>query len=158
MTTARALLILGPSFRRKTGKDPLTALERFDGLFFRIARKYLEDTKDIDVSVMIDNLTLIDGTTPLEFNEAQGAKWGGKIILQKNVERSREKNKVYLSHKLKNKKYSEVFISMGKEFARALPDLKGYNINVVFPASGGIGPKALALKEWLSSRTLHPTD
>jgi hypothetical protein len=35
---------------------------------------------------------------------------------------------------------------MGKEYARALPDLAWFGVKVVFPTSGGPGPKARALK------------
>jgi len=41
---------------------------------------------------------------------------------------------------------------MGKEYAAALPDLSQYGVNIVFPASGGPGPKAQALKERFNPR------
>jgi hypothetical protein len=63
----RLLLILGPSFRRNKRSEPLPALERYDGLFFRVARKYLGNAKDVDVIVMKDDLTLVDGTAPLTY-------------------------------------------------------------------------------------------
>lgn len=151
MAKEKALLILGPSFRRKTGKE-LTALERFDGLFFRVAKKYLKTIKDVKVVVMLDDLKLVDGSAHLPYTEPEGKKWGGKIIMKNMVKAAVEENRNYLATKLKGKKYSEIFVAMGKEYAAALPDLTGFDIKVIFPASGGPGPKAQALKEWLSFR------
>jgi hypothetical protein len=37
---------------------------------------------------------------------------------------------------------------MGKDYALALPDLSYYCNKVIFPTSGGAGPKAQALKNW----------
>jgi hypothetical protein len=146
----KRLLVLGPSFRRRKGDNLLPAFERYDGLFFRVARKYLGDAKDVDVAVMTDDLTLVDGSALLAYTEPEGRHWGGKTILKKTVDHAKVKNESYLKSKLKRRKYSEIFISMGKEYAAALPDLAQYGVTVVFPASGGPGPKAQALKQWFS--------
>ena len=150
----RRLLIVGPSFRRRKDNCLLPAFERYDGLFFRVARKNLGDIKDVDVAVMIDDLRLVDGSTLMRYNEPEGKHWGGKIIPKKAVENAKVMNETYFKTKLGRKKYSEIFISMGKEYAVALPDLSHYEVKVVFPTSGGPGPKAQALKEWLRSRAL----
>jgi hypothetical protein len=149
----KRLLILGPSFRRRMNETPLPAFERYDGLFNRVARKYLSVVKDVDVIVMVDDLTLVDGSTPLLYSAPEGKQWGGKTISNHMVERARMMNKVYLAKKIKSKKYSEVFLAMGKEYAESLPDLAQFDTKVVFPRSGGPGPKARALKEWLVQDT-----
>jgi hypothetical protein len=148
----KALLVLGSSFRRNTGKAPLSACERFDGLFFRIARKYLKIAKGVDVAVMLDDLTLVDGSTLLPYMEPEGTKWGGQLISKPLIENALEKNCKYFRLKFKNKKYDEVFLSMGKKYATTIPDLTDYGVKLIFPTNGGLGPKALALKEWLISK------
>lgn len=67
---ARRLLVLGPSFRRNKSRGILPAIERYDGLFCRVARKYLGDVKDVNVVVMVDDLTLVDSATPLPYSES----------------------------------------------------------------------------------------
>lgn len=42
---------------------------------------------------------------------------------------------------------------MGKEYAVALPIFAEFEIKVIFPASGGPGPKAQALRDWLLSKS-----
>lgn len=150
--TKRSLLILGPSFRRKRTGGSLPAIERYDGLFFRVARKYLKDARDVDVAVMVDDLTLVDGLTALADTEPEGEHWGERIIKDDIAEKAKVKNRDFLDKKLRRGRYSEVFISMGREYAKALPALEPYNVKVIFPTSGGPGPKALALKQWFISR------
>jgi hypothetical protein len=148
-TNKRRLLILGPSFRRKQDEEPLPALERFDGLFFRVARKYLSKVRDVDVVVMLDDLTLVDGNTHLAYRKPVGSEWGKQKFSNEVLERAKVANEKFLEEKLKNDRYSEVFLAMGKQYAKALPDLTKFRVKVIFPTSGGPGPKAQALKQWL---------
>jgi len=76
----KRLLVLGPSFRRRKGEGLLPALKRFDGIFFRVARKYLESVKDVDVVVMRDDLTLVEGEASLPYNPPKGDKWGMQVF------------------------------------------------------------------------------
>jgi len=68
----KRLLVLGFSFRRRKDEGLLPALERFDGIFFRVARKYLESVKDVDVVVMRDDLTLVEDEASLPYNPPKG--------------------------------------------------------------------------------------
>lgn len=154
MTNKKRLLILGPSFRRKEGIDSLPAFERYDGVFYRVAKKHLKDraiSKLVDIVVMNDKLTLVDGSAPTPNDAPEGTSWGGKKILKNCIANAKEDNSIYLEKKLKKTKYEEIFIAMGKDYAVGLPDLKLYGATVIFPTTGGIGPKAVALIEWLTS-------
>jgi len=142
-------LVLGPSFRRRRDERLLPALERFDGLFFRVARKYLSSIEDVDVVVMVDDLTLVDGDTPLPFREPVGDKWGKQRFSKEVLEKARVVNEKFLEKKLGDGRYSEVFLAMGRQYAEALPDLAKFGVKVVFPTKGGPGPKAQALKQWI---------
>jgi hypothetical protein len=145
----RRLLILGPSFRRRCDERLLPALERFEGLFFRITRKYLNSIKSLDVVVMADDLNLVDGSTPLAYREPVGSEWGKQRFSGEVLEKARAANERFLEKKLRNGRYSEVYYAMGRRYAEALPDLAKFGVRVVFPTSGGPGPKARALKRWI---------
>ena len=144
------LLVLGPSFRRRRDGGLLPALERFDGLFFKVARKYLGSVKDVDVVVMVDDLTLVDGDEPLAYHEPEGSEWGKQKFSKEVLDKAKRKNEEFLGRKLKNGRYSEVYLAMGRQYAEALPDMAKFNVKVVFPTSGGPGPKAQALKQWIT--------
>jgi len=143
-------LILGPSFKRRRDAGLLPALERFDGLFFRVARKYLGSLRGIDVVVMVDDLTLVEGDTPLPYREPMGSKWGKQRFSKEALEKARAFNEKFFEKNLRNGRYLEVYLAMGKQYAGALPDLAKFGVKVVFPTSGGPGPKAQALKQWIS--------
>ena len=147
-------MILGPSFRRRCDVGLLSALERFDGLFFRVARKYLGGVRDVDVVVMVDDLTLVDGDSPLAYKAPEGSEWGKQKFSSEVLERARAVNEKFLEKKLRNGRYGEVYLAMGKQYAAALPDLAKYGVKVVFPTSGGPGPKAQALKQWITGGNL----
>jgi len=145
----KRLLILGPSFRRRQDERLLPALERFDGLFFRIARKYLSNVRDVDVVVMLDDLTLVDSNMLLAYRKPVGSEWGKQRFSREVLERARVVNEGFLEKKLINGQYSEVYLAMGKQYAEALPNLAKFGVKVIFPTSGGPGPKARALKRWI---------
>lgn len=152
LSKKRLMLILGPSFRRNKRSEPLPALERYDGLFFRVARKYLANTKNVDVIVMKDDLTLVEGTALLAYEPPKGDRWIMHPLSGDEIKAGKIKNEPFLKRKLHGNKCQEVFLAMGKRYAEALPDLSQFNVNVVFPTCGGLGPKAKALKEWLRRR------
>jgi len=127
----------------------LLAIERYDGLFYRVARKYLGEAKNVDVLVMKDDLKLTESKTLLAYAEPEGSQWGQKSFPIKILEEAKGRNEAFLEKKLQRGKYSQVFLSMGKKYAKALPAMSKYDITVVFPATGGLGPKAQALKAWL---------
>ena len=142
-------MILGPSFRRRRNAGLLPAFERFDGLFFRVARKYLSSVRDVDVVVMVDDLTLVDGDSPLAYREPVGSEWGKQRFSEEVLEKARIVNEKFFEKKFRNGRYSEVCLAMGRQYAEALPDLAKFGVKVVFPTSGGPGPKAQALKQWI---------
>lgn len=144
----KRLLILGPSFRRNKSNEVLSALERYDGIYFRVARKYLSQVQNVDVVVMVDDLTLVEGASSLRYVPSKGNVWGRQSFHKDILEKARDRNEAFLRRKLNGGKYSKVFIAMGKKHANALPDLSRYNVKVIFPTHGGLGPKAKALKEW----------
>lgn len=140
---------MGPSFRRRRTGEVLSALERYDGVFFRVARKYLGRARDVDVVVMGDDLVLVDGGAPLPYRVPVGDVWGHLSFSREKLEEARRRNERFLKRKLRSERYSEVFIAMGKRHAEALPDLSQFGVKAIFPVSGGLGPKARALKDWL---------
>ena len=118
----RRLLVLGPSFHRRDDPSPMPAIQRFDGIYYRVARKYLVNAKDVDVLVMKDDLALVDAKTPLPYNPPEGESWGRQLISEESIEKARKGNETVLDERLKAGKYSEVFVAMGKKYAEALPD------------------------------------
>jgi hypothetical protein len=150
------LLLLGPSYRRNLSNEAIPAINRYDGLFVRIARKYTEK-QEVDIVLMLDDLTLVNGSTRLPYIRPEGVDWKSRSFSDEVISKAMGKNTAFLRKKLRNNKYSEIFLAMGKGYAQAIPDSGNLGVQVVFPATGGIGPKAVALIEWLKKNSKSNT-
>jgi len=58
----------------------LPAIQRYDGVFFRVSRKNLKGVKDVDVLVMNDDMILVNGKSPLQYFHPKGKKWGSQFF------------------------------------------------------------------------------
>lgn len=105
-------------------------------------------SKLIDIFVINDSLRLIDGSSPTLYIPPEGIMWNTKKLPKDLIAEAIEDNAAFSIKKIRKGKYSEIFIAMGKEYAKALPDLSKFGATVIFPSSGGLGPKAVALKDW----------
>jgi len=108
----KRLLILGPSFRRKKDEGLLPAFKRFDGLFFRVARKYLRSVRDIDILIMKDDLTLVGEKTILAYDPPKGNKWSTQSLPKRVLDEGRKQNQGFLDQKVRSGKYGEVFSNL----------------------------------------------
>jgi len=143
------LLILGPSFRRNPDPNPLPALERYDGLFYRIVRKYSRELekKGIDVIIVTEDLEVVTPETKLPYKPPAGDKWRSLPPASRDAERV-ERLRRHLLELLEGKRYEEVFVALNRHYQALLPDLAPYS-GKVLTRFKGIGPKAEALKKWL---------
>jgi len=80
------LLILGPSYRRNPSPDPLPAIERYDGLFYRIVRKYVDKLreKDVDVITITEDLDMIAPETKISYKPPVGDRWRSLPLMEKD--------------------------------------------------------------------------
>ena len=96
-------LVLGPTYRRNSSEESLIAIERYDGVFFRVARKHLKRVRDVDVVVMVDDLTLVDSNFLLHYVPPSGGVWGRQSFSKDIYEKARMKNEAFLNEKLGKK-------------------------------------------------------
>jgi len=144
------LLILGPSYRRNTSPEPLPAVERYDGLFYRIVRRNMDKVKkkDIDIIIITEDLELVTPETKLPYKPPVGNKWRTIPPTAKDPEKI-EKLRNQILEIVKSKKYDEIFIALNKYYQALLPDLTPYAKKIIAD-SKGLGSKAKTLKQWLS--------
>jgi hypothetical protein len=149
MKSRKRLLILGPSFRRRKDEGLLPAIERFDGLFLRIARKHLRSTSGIEVAIMRDDLILVESKALIAYAPPIGHRWGERAFSEAELKDAKLKNTCFLGA-LSAKSYAEIFIVIGKTHCDALPDLSGFR-KVTFASGRSLGTKAQTLVKWLAS-------
>ncbi len=143
------LLILGPSYRRNTASEPLPAIERYDGVFYRIVRSNMGKVKEknIDIIIITEDLNIATPETKLPYKPPVGDKWRTLPPVTKDTEKIRELQKQILEI-VENKKYDEIFIALNRYYKALLPNLSPYTRNILAEFKG-LGPKARALKQWL---------
>jgi len=143
------LLILGPSYRRNPSPKPLPAIERYDGLFYRIVRKHADKLreKDIDVIIVTEGLDVVTPDTKLPYKPPVGESWRSLPPIKKDPEKV-ELLRSRILELVRRREYEEIFVALNKRYQELLPDLEAYTQKVI-ASFKGIGPKAQALKQWL---------
>ena len=143
------LLILGPSYRRNASPEPLPAMERYDGLFYRIIKRNMNKVREkgIDIFIITEDLELVTPETKLPYKPPVGNKWRTLPPTTRDPEKV-EKLRSQILEIVRNRKYDEIFIALNKHYQALLPDLTPYTKKVI-TSSKGLGSKAKELKEWL---------
>ena len=144
------LLILACSQRKRPALSLLPALERYDGPWFRVLRKFLHESPSEASRLQVYILSAEFGLIPANqlipdydrrISRQQACKLNPVVLDQ-------------LQRLLESRQYTEILISVGKDYLQAL---SGYEhllppkVKVVVSA-GGLGRKQTALHDWLRNR------
>jgi len=139
---ARHLLLLGCSGRKRAAKDKLPALDLYDGVNFRLLRKFLKECSwppGLSIKIVSAKYGLIDAIDRIETYDQR---------LDKAT--ARGKNTDVLKALKRTGKFASVFINLGKDY---LPAVEGidclFGANSIVYADGGIGLRMRQMKEWL---------
>ncbi len=152
--TRKKLVILSASFRRtKEPEEPISSLERFDGVYFRLVRKYLREgrLKNIDIVIVSDKYGILSSEDKIPYDPPGSNSWNNGLGLDKgSVLKLREQNLAMLKSKMERGNYSEVYVNVGKEFMSLIHGFEELVKSRLIWASGrGLGPKARHMKNWI---------
>jgi len=135
------------SKRKRSELDLRTAMERYDGIYFRVLRRFLreypEEVGGLDILVLSAQYGLIPGSHPIPTYDRR-----------MTVERAKElSSAVLLSLKehMKDKSYGEIFLVLGSDYLLALDGFVTLipPYTTLLQAKGPQGVKASQLKCWL---------
>jgi|SRR5579875_3670797 len=135
------LLLLGCSGRKRAVTGKLPALERYDGVNFRVLRAFLHERgwpTGLCIKILSAKYGLIDATDLIEFYDQRLDEAG-----------ARQLNRAVLKAFARLGELSSVFVNLGADYMPAI-----YGIDRLFPgrvtyATGGIGRKMAEMKRWL---------
>jgi len=136
------LLILACSQRKNQGRSPAPAIHLYDGVNFRVLRKFLLERgwpPGLQIKILSAKYGLIDATTLIESYDQRLDKYSARNLNNRTLAQLRELPSP-----------SSIFANLGKDY---LPAVSG--IEKAFPASrltfaqGPIGTKMKAMKQWL---------
>jgi cytoplasmic iron level regulating protein YaaA (DUF328/UPF0246 family) len=152
----RYLLIVACSQRKRPDPGLLPAIERYDGVNFRVLRKARREgywPKNLDVLILSARYGLLKANDPIEDYDLRMTRERA-ITLQAQISADLD---VYL----KRTPYNEIFVNLGKTYLIALASseaLMGQDRRVRY-ATGGIGDKMSQMKRWLRDISdLHRED
>lgn len=149
----KKLILITTSYRlNKEIKEPIPAIERFDGVYFRILKKYIREGKlrNVDILIVSEKYGLIWAKDKVPYYDIHG-KMGSLSLSKKSIEKIRQQN----LQKLKQivNRYSEIYVNVGREFLKLIRGFEKFTTCKVTYATGrGLGPKALHMKEWILSQ------
>ena len=140
------MLILSCSARKRPDMGLLPALERYDGVNFRVLRKAKREgycPRNLEILILSTKHGLLEPHTPIEDYD-----------LRMTPRRAAELRPVVhgvLSERTRVGSYAEVFLNVGSVYLGAFEDWmipSRQDLNVIV-ASGGIGHKASQMRSWL---------
>lgn len=141
------LLLLSCSRKKHSTPGLLPALERYDGPLFRVTNKFmrgnLREAKVPDMYILSSRFGLIPACKPISYYDRR--------VTSQRVKELEGPVLTELEQILQNRRYYELFISMGKNYMQAL---RGYeplippNLKVTI-STGGMGRKQAELRNWL---------
>lgn len=138
------LLLIACSNRKVRTKGLLPAIERYDGVTYRVIRKAMREgyfPANVDIKILSAKFGLIDAKTRIPDYD-QRMDQGRAKQLQSQVQ-----------HELKKqcaRKYAGIYIDLGKDYLIALDDFAFPQNTIIKLASGKIGIRLGKLKRWLT--------
>jgi hypothetical protein len=144
------LLLIACSAQKRTGEAKLPAVERYDGPAFRVLRKYLRESPEGSLTVLIlsAKFGLIPSARKIPDYDLRMTRVGAERLREGVLDRLRSR--------LRATTYLEIGLCLGREYQSALA---GYEDIVpdgtkVTTIRGGLGSRLTKLREWL--RTPQP--
>src|SRR5690348_1532694 len=138
------LLITCSATKRIEPSQPLRAMDRYDGVFFRILRKWIRETggsASLKIYILSAEFGLIEADRRIPYYDRKMTA-ARAIRLRPDTQRK-------LREVFSRRSYDSIFVNVGRTYSISLNGVK--EIANGTWASGGIGQRAKALKAWLGS-------
>lgn len=145
---SRYLLIVACSQRKREDPGLLPAIDRYDGVNFRVLRKAKREgywPHNLDVLILSAKYGLVQPDTPIDYYDLRMTRQGA-LALQRDASTD-------LDAHLAQTDYRQVFINMGRTYLVALAQstqMRRQTQKICY-ATGGIGAKMADMKGWLQS-------
>ncbi len=145
-SNAKYLLLVSCSQRKNSDSSLLPAIERYDGVNFRVLRKARREgyfAENLDILILSAKYGLLDSDYPIENYNCKMTRERA-LALQSEVS-------VGLDSHLNREDYREIFVNLAKTYLIAIEQSDGIRRagqRVLYP-TGGIGCKMSQMKKWL---------
>jgi len=151
----RKLIIIAGSIRmNKEPVEPIAALQRFDGAFARLIRKYKKQLRDSDIFFLSPAYGMIEAGKKIEYREPTTKDWHKPVLTDSEIRTLRESTSVVLEKLFRRNQYDEIYVNVGKSLWANLQGFEAIfpkTTKVTFAQGRGIGPKMSHMKAWIES-------
>jgi hypothetical protein len=146
MLTPQYLLILACSQRKRSNSGLIPAIERYDGVNFRVIRKARREgywPTNLEVLILSARFGLLKPNVAIADYDLRMTKYLA-TAMRSTVE-------FQLIEGIKAKSYTEIFVNLGRDYLLALGSWETAlpPWTTVIYARGGIGQKASQMRNWL---------
>ncbi len=152
----KRLIMLAASARMKSEpKEPIPAIERYTGVFFRVLNKHLDKKllSDTDIIIISSKLGVIKADERVPYIQPTKSHWGILDIKSNLLNDARSRNLERLRELTRDKEYDEVYVNVGKQYLLLIEGFEKIikHKKIIMAQGAGLGPKARHMKEWLMS-------
>lgn len=139
---ARYLLIVGCSQKKNPSCNPMKALDRYEGVNFKVIKKLREEGKipsTLDVVII-----------SAKYGFLRADDYIDDYDVRMTIQRALELHSQVLSQiKELIKNYGEIFINLGKDYMPAVKGIENFATCRILYAEGRIGEKMSAMRKWI---------
>lgn len=150
------LIIVAASSRLKDKiHELMKAIDRYDGVYFRVLRKYLREGKltDTDILIVSQKFGLLWADDEIPYYQSFPGSWGSLSLNEEEINKLRRENLRKLEEIARQ--YASVYINVGKEYLQLIEGFEDFVTGDITYAKGTLGQKARHMKNWILSKTLH---
>lgn len=143
-------LLVSCSQRKRLVEQPISALELYDGYYYRIIRKLMREghfSASIDIIIISTKYGLLQPSDPiLPYDWKMTARRAAEI---------RDEVLAELAPVFGEKRYQEVFVNLGRHYLRGIEGFDSLlpDATKVIYAGGGIGRRGSQMKKWILSKS-----
>ena len=148
----KLIIVSGSTRVLKEPADPIPALQRFDGMFIRLIRKYYKQLRGVDVLVLSPVYGLVRAEEKIGFKEPIPGSWRNLVLGDMDILRLKESSLLSLQNLLVQQRYDEIYVNLGKNMLKIV---EGFDkvvprtTKITYSQGRGIGPKMSHMKEWI---------
>jgi len=147
----RAIIVAESQRRKQDPKEPIPAIDRFTGVYFRILKKYLREGKllNTDILIVSQKWGILKAQDKVKYNKPTNT-----LDFKKSLKETQKNNLETLKNIFEKKNYDQIYVNVGAEFTKLIDGFEDLtSAKVIYARGPGLGPKAQHMKKYILSLT-----
>ena len=116
----KLIIVSGSTRLLKEPAEPIPAIQRFDGVFVRLVRKYYKKPRDFDVLILSPIYGLIKAEEEISFREPIHGSWRQLSLSENDISKLRNSSLSTLQKLITKRQYEEIYVNVGKSMLKII--------------------------------------